>query len=98
MIIVSLWAIFADLKITKLNKDVIDKEIISEVFTVKEVVNSNRLNVHAIILTSPSVKKLVRNIDPGKIHLYSAGQQFNLKVLKHSNISITEQDKDFKLL
>lgn len=92
------WAVFADLKITKLNKDIKDREIISEVFTVKEVISSNRHNVHAIILTSPSVKKLVRNIDPRNINSYQAGQQFDLKVLKHSHVLINELDKDFKLL
>ncbi len=92
------WAVFADLKITKLGKDIIDKEIISEVFTVKEVVSSDRHNVHAIILKSPSVKKLVRNIDPRNINSFFIGQQFELKVLKHSHVLINELDKDFKLL
>ncbi len=98
MAVAFIWAIYLDLKLTKLNKDIVEKKILSEVFTVKEVLISQSHNVYSIILTSPSVKKLVRNIGPKHINSFSVGQQFGLKLLKNSHVLITELEQDFKLL
>lgn len=90
-------AIFADMKILKLNKDIKDKEIISDIFSVKEVLNSSRHSVYAVILTAPSIKKLVRHVGQNQINNFRVGQQFNMKVLKHSHVLINELENDFKL-
>lgn len=86
LLTILIMAIFADLKIRPLRKDIEEGLKLFDVFKVKEVVIAPSQNIYAIILHSDNVKKLVHNISPEQKHNYFVGQIFNLWILKNSKI------------
>lgn len=79
-------ALFADLKIISLKKDIESGEKINDLFRIEEIVSESSRSIFALILESKSIKKLVINIKQQEVPLYSVGQEFNLWILRHSKI------------
>ncbi len=79
-------AIFADLKIIPLKKDIESGEKINDIFYIKKIINEPSHGMFSLILESKNVKKLVIHSSKEKIGLYTIGQECNIWYLRHSKI------------